>query len=88
MNLVSVANGVAAVESRISDLQRELVEQRSSLPIAATESLKQELTRFEEDVSPALSFFFPLQGSLRKVPCLKTGRYSPRLPHGSDCDLH
>ncbi|KAJ6532390.1 hypothetical protein B0H19DRAFT_449065 [Mycena capillaripes] len=49
MDLVGVANGVAAVESRILNLERELVFQRPLLTMSATESLKQELTRFEDD---------------------------------------
>ncbi|KAJ7123318.1 hypothetical protein C8R43DRAFT_959122 [Mycena crocata] len=47
LDLIGVGNGVAAVESKISDLQRELACERSN----TTTSLKQELTRFEEDVS-------------------------------------
>jgi hypothetical protein len=50
MDLAPVVTGVAAVESKIDDLHRQLVEQRSSLVTSAAESLKQELTRFEEDV--------------------------------------
>ncbi|KAJ7028890.1 hypothetical protein C8F04DRAFT_1398643 [Mycena alexandri] len=46
LDLAAVAIGVTAVESRISDLQRDLIVHR---PPPATESLKQELVRFEED---------------------------------------
>ncbi|KAJ7881762.1 hypothetical protein B0H14DRAFT_1498862 [Mycena olivaceomarginata] len=49
MDLAPVVTGVAAVESKIDGLHRQLVEQRSSLVTSAAESLKQELTRFEED---------------------------------------
>ncbi|KAJ7881791.1 hypothetical protein B0H14DRAFT_2704714 [Mycena olivaceomarginata] len=40
---------LAAVGSKIEDLRHELAEQRSSFATSATDSLKQELTRFEED---------------------------------------
>jgi hypothetical protein len=50
MDLAPVVTGVAAVESKIDDLHRQLVEQRPSLVTSAAESLKQELTRLEEDV--------------------------------------
>ncbi|KAJ7881973.1 hypothetical protein B0H14DRAFT_2704108 [Mycena olivaceomarginata] len=49
MDLAPVVTGVAAVESKIDDLHRQLIEQRSSLVASAAESLKQELIRFEED---------------------------------------
>jgi hypothetical protein len=41
---------LAGVGSKIEDLRHELAEQRSSLATSAADSLKQELTRFEEDV--------------------------------------
>ncbi|KAJ7358423.1 hypothetical protein DFH08DRAFT_442121 [Mycena albidolilacea] len=40
---------LAGVGSKIEDLRHELAEQRSSLATSAADSLKQELTRFEED---------------------------------------
>ncbi|KAJ7913321.1 hypothetical protein B0H13DRAFT_501810 [Mycena leptocephala] len=49
MDLAGVASGIAAVEDRISDLRRELVEGRSSSTTTPADGLKQELARFEED---------------------------------------
>ncbi|KAJ7732623.1 hypothetical protein B0H14DRAFT_2997421 [Mycena olivaceomarginata] len=40
---------LAGVGSKIEDLRHELAEQRSSLATSAADSLKQELTRYEED---------------------------------------
>lgn len=70
MDLVGVANGVAAIESRMSHLESELGSQRSILTMSATESLKQELTRFEDDVSKAP--VLTIQISLIKVSCPET----------------
>lgn len=51
MDLAGVTNRVAAVESGMSDLHRELVDQRSAVVPTRTDYLKQEFARFEEDVS-------------------------------------
>jgi hypothetical protein len=60
MDLAGVASGIAAVEDRISDLRRELVEGRSSSTTTPADGLKQELARFEEDVSQPYTQFLPL----------------------------
>ncbi|KAJ7026658.1 hypothetical protein C8F04DRAFT_106507 [Mycena alexandri] len=50
LDLQSVAHSVAAVESGISDIRREMVEQRSALfPKNAADSLGHELAQYEED---------------------------------------
>jgi hypothetical protein len=50
MDLAGVANGVAAVETKISQLQK-LIDQRSPHSITTTQTPQNELVRFEEDVS-------------------------------------
>ncbi|KAJ7784750.1 hypothetical protein B0H16DRAFT_1709436 [Mycena metata] len=50
LDLQSVAHGVAAVESGVSGIRREMVEQRSALlPKIAADSSGHELARYEED---------------------------------------
>jgi hypothetical protein len=51
MDLAGVANGVAAVEAKISQLREKLVDQRPPLSITTTQTPQNELVRFEEDVS-------------------------------------
>ncbi|KAJ7921794.1 hypothetical protein B0H13DRAFT_2414157 [Mycena leptocephala] len=49
MDLAGVANGVAAVEAKISQLREKLVDQRPPLSITTTQTPQNELVRFEED---------------------------------------
>jgi hypothetical protein len=68
LDLAGVADEVA-VQSRINDLQNQLVGQS----LAASAADDQELTRFEEDVRDWDSFLFIARLTIQKVPFLEIG---------------
>jgi hypothetical protein len=68
LDLAGVADEVA-VQSRINDLQNQLVGQS----LAASAADDQELTRFEEDVRDWDSFLFIAHLTIQKVPFLEIG---------------
>ncbi|KAJ7446967.1 hypothetical protein FB451DRAFT_1536679 [Mycena latifolia] len=69
MDLVEIANGVAAVESKISTIQQDL----TSLTQTKATGLSSELARFEEDVGPISLDGVAIVFSLIQFHALKLG---------------